>query len=155
MLIKGVIHEDFVNYKKPSMVVEFPICKNFKCGKKLCQNSPLAKSPSIDIPINTIVQWYIKNSITQAILFQGLDPFDSKKECKDLIAALREKTDDDIVIYTGYTKKEIYSEVEYLASKYPNIIIKFGRYIPSQAPHLDPVLGVQLASDNQYAEKIS
>ena len=37
---------------------------------------------------------------------------------------------------------------------FTNIIIKFGRYIPNQKPHYDEVLGVNLASDNQYAERI-
>ena len=39
MLIKGIIDEDFLNYKKPSMVIAFPHC-SFKCekelGKKVC-----------------------------------------------------------------------------------------------------------------------
>ena len=42
-----------------------------------------------------------------------------------------------------------------ILKKYSNIIIKFGRFIPNQKPHYDPVLGVELASDNQYGEKIS
>lgn len=33
MLIKNLIEEDFVNYKKPSMVVLFPNC-SFKCDKE-------------------------------------------------------------------------------------------------------------------------
>lgn len=33
--------------------------------------------------------------------------------------------------------------------------LKFGRYIPNQTPHYDSILGVNLASDNQYAERIS
>ena len=39
--------------------------------------------------------------------------------------------------------------------KWENIIIKFGRYIPNQEKHYDDVLGIELASDNQYAEVIS
>jgi hypothetical protein len=38
---------------------------------------------------------------------------------------------------------------------FSNIIIKFGRFIPNQEPHYDEVLGVKLASDNQYARRIS
>jgi hypothetical protein len=34
-----------------------------------------------------------------------------------------------------------------------NIIVKFGRYRPNQEPHFDKVLGVELASDNQYAKE--
>ena len=36
-----------------------------------------------------------------------------------------------------------------------NIIVKYGRYIPDQEKHYDEVLGVYLASNNQYAERIS
>ena len=38
---------------------------------------------------------------------------------------------------------------------YSNIIIKFGRFIPNREPHFDEVLGVNLASNNQYAKRIS
>lgn len=61
---------------------------------------------------------------------------------------------DDIVIYTGYTPEEVEEEVK-LLSEFENIIIKFGRFRPSQTPHYDDVLGINLVSDNQYAVKIS
>ena len=32
-IVKGIIFEDFVNYKKPSMVIEMPYC-DFKCDKE-------------------------------------------------------------------------------------------------------------------------
>ena len=64
------------------------------------------------------------------------------------------KTPDDIVIYTGYNLSELEEKVE-LLSYFDNIIIKFGRYIPNQQAHHDDILGVNLASDNQYAIKIS
>ena len=38
---------------------------------------------------------------------------------------------------------------------FKNIIIKFGRYIPNRNNKYDEILGVTLASDNQFAEKIS
>ena len=63
-------------------------------------------------------------------------------------------TNDDIVIYTGYTEEEIKEQVG-LLSKYTNIIIKFGRFVPDQESHYDDVLGIKLASPNQYARKIS
>ena len=37
----------------------------------------------------------------------------------------------------------------------PNIIIKYGRFIPHQEKHFDEILGVYLASDNQYGKRIS
>ena len=61
---------------------------------------------------------------------------------------------DDIVVYTGYDKEEIPEHLMTL-KKYKNIIVKFGRYVPGQQAHFDEVLGVELASDNQYAEKLS
>ena len=38
---------------------------------------------------------------------------------------------------------------------YPNIIVKFGRFKPNEESHLDKLLGVRLASPNQYARLIS
>lgn len=158
MKIKGIIHEDFINYKKPSMVIEFPICKNFKCdkecGQEVCQNSSLVRSPTHDIAIDKIVLSYLKNNITQAIVFQGLEPFDSKEDLYQLIKFIRKYTDDDIVIYTGYTEEEIGNEVIILKRLFKNIIIKFGRFIPNESSHYDDILGVFLASSNQYAKKI-
>ena len=47
-----------------------------------------------------------------------------------------------------------YSVLEEL-KKFPNVIIKFGRYVPNKESHYDEILGINLVSDNQYAEKIS
>ena len=157
MKIKGIIHEDFVNYKKPSMVIEFPRC-DFKCdkecGQQVCQNSSLVKSPTHDIPTDKIILSYLKNSITNALVCQGLEPFDSKEDLYQLIKMFRKRTNDDIIIYTGYTEEELFFEIEFLKRVYNNIIIKFGRFIPNQSNHYDEILGVYLASSNQYAKKI-
>ena len=153
MKIKGLITEDFVNYKKASMTIIFPYC-TFKCGKDYCQNSSLAKTPIIEISIDDLVNRYINNPITEAVVMQGLEPFDSWNDLKEFVQKLREYNNDDIVIYTGYNKDEVSKYIEEL-SVYPNIIIKFGRYIPNQDGHYDDVLGVYLVSNNQYAERIS
>ena len=153
MEIKGLISEDFINYKKPSMTIMFPHC-TFKCSEDLCQNSPLVKQESIYLKIDDIVARYINNPITESIVMQGLEPFDSWDDLLKLIGKIRNITDDDIVIYTGYNKDEIKDKI-YLLSEYKNIIIKYGRYIPNQEKHYDDILGVYLASNNQYAEKIS
>ena len=84
----------------------------------------------------------------------GLEWFDQYLELLECIDAFREKTNDDIIVYTGYDKTEIEENLMIL-KKYKNIIVKFGRYVPGQQPHFDKVLGVELASDNQHAEKIS
>ena len=85
---------------------------------------------------------------------QGLEPFDSWNDLKSFIHELREYCNDDIVIYTGYDKNEVIEKINEL-SKYTNIIVKFGRYVPNQKKHFDDLLGLYLASNNQYAEKIS
>ena len=157
MIVKEIRDEDFTSYKKPSMVIGFPSC-TFKCerecGQKMCQNSTLVQSPDIEINVDTLVKRYIDNPITHAIIFAGLEPFDSWLNLCDIIIAIRQKTEDDIVIYTGYKKEEISYAINWLRL-FPNIIVKFGRFIPNQQPHYDEVLGIKLASDNQYAEVIS
>ena len=72
----------------------------------------------------------------------------------NFIVDFRFYCNDDIVIYTGYTEEEIKDYISKL-KKFENIIIKFGRYIPNQEKHYDKILGIYLASDNQYAKKIS
>ena len=158
MLIKGLIDESFVDYKKPCMYIAFNYC-TFKCDKEagcsICQNSQLAKDPDIDISFIEIVSRYVKNDITKAVVFSGLEPFDSIFLLR-LIAEFRKYTDDEIVIYTGYTEEEL--EEDGILSKvkeYKNIVIKFGRFIPNQEKHYDELLGVELASPNQYARRIS
>lgn len=157
MILKGIIFEDFINYKKPSMVLEFPKC-SFKCEKecgiKMCQNSSLVNEPNITIDVEKVVDYYINNPITSAVVMQGLEPFDTYQQLLEFIIELRKQTDDDVVIYTGYYKDEINKYVKEL-SKFKNIIIKFGRFIPDQKEHYDEILGIKLMSNNQYAEKIS
>lgn len=160
MIVKGIIDCDLVNYKKPSMTIIFPYCNSFKCdkecGRQICQNGALTNAPSISILVSEIVNRYLRNDMSQAIVCQGLEPFDSWADLRNLIGALRQHTEDDIVIYTGYNIDELEEELMYIwGAGYKNIIIKYGRYIPGQKSHFDEILGVNLASDNQYAEKIS
>lgn len=153
MKIKGLITEDFVNYKKVSMTIMFPHC-TFKCGAEHCQNSPLAKSKTYDIDINETIEKYLNNPITEAVVMQGLEPLDSWSDLLMFIEKFRAKSQDDIVIYTGYYKEEIADKIDIL-KRYTNIIVKYGRYIPNKSKHYDKILGVELASPNQYAEVIS
>ena len=157
MEIKFLIDNDFVNYKKPSMFIGFPHC-TFKCdrecGEEVCQNSPLAKQPNIEVEIKDIMKRYMENPITEAVVIGGLEPFDDFEDLWYLIEILRRHTLDDIVIYSGYTEQELYLYTGRL-SKFPNIIIKFGRFIPHSSPRFDEILGIELQSDNQYAKVIS
>lgn len=157
MIVKEIRDEDFTSYKKPSMVIGFPSC-TFKCerecGQKMCQNSALVHAPNIEISVDTLVQRYIDNPITHAVICAGLEPFDSWYDLNNLVVTIRQKTEDDIVIYTGYKPEEINYAIDWL-TQFSNIIIKFGRFVPNQEPHYDEILGIKLASDNQYAERIS
>ena len=168
MEIKGIEAENFENFKAPALFIAFPRC-SFKCDKEagcaVCQNSALASSPSIDMSVEAIVDLYVSNPMTEAIVCGGLEPFDSLDDLICLILNLRYRTSDPIIIYTGYTEEEIES-MEYrignelkpvldILKVYENIVIKFGRYIPNQNKHWDNLLGVELASLNQYAKVVS
>ena len=163
MIIKGLVDEDFVNYKKPSMYIAFPKC-SFKCDREaccsICQNSNLANEPDIEISNIELVSRYLRNPITKAIVMSGLDPFDTPAMLYNLVEEFRKYTNDDIVIYTGFKESELKNLQAYriflnALQDFPNIIIKFGRFIPNQEKHYDEVLGVDLASPNQYARRIS
>lgn len=80
MIIKQLLDEDFVNYKKPSMFIGFPSCSwkcDRECGMQVCQNSALASSPIKNIGFKTIVNRYINNPITSSVVCGGLEPFDT------------------------------------------------------------------------------
>ena len=160
MIIKELRDEDFTNYKLPSMVVGFPSC-TFKCEKEcgckgMCQNSELVNSPDIKISDEDIVARYKASPISQALVIGGLEPFDDYYQLLDLMLEFRSQVADPIIIYTGYYKDEIQPVLyKYIVEHIPNVIVKWGRFIPNQKPHYDKVLGIFLASDNQYAEKIS
>ena len=132
---------------------------SFKCeqesGIGCCQNSSLAKAEIIDIADEKLIERYLGNPITKAIVFGGLEPFDQYDELYSFIRLLRGeyRCNDTVVIYTGYNREEIDGYIWMLRS-FDNIIVKFGRYVPGQRAHYDEILGVKLASDNQYAEII-
>lgn len=159
MRIKGLKDEDFTNYLKPSMFIITPFC-DFKCDKEngcsMCQNSHLAHESIYNVDDEKLIQRYMQNDISQAIVFGGLEPFDTFNELLHFITLFRATflITDEIVIYTGYNKDEIKNELTQL-KEFSNIIVKFGRYVPNQQSHIDPILGVVLASPNQYAERIS
>ncbi len=172
-LLKDIIDEDFTNYKKPSMFIATSKC-TFKCEKEdckvQCQNSKIVKQPTIEISIDKIIQRYINNDITHAVVIGGLEPIDQIDELLNFIKEFRKYSLDDIVIYTGYTEEEVSSflyadnksileailEMNRLPSKYieefPSIIIKYGRFKSTGDKKYDEILGIELASANQYAK---
>lgn len=161
MRLKTIADEDFVNYKLPVMYIGTAHC-NGKCCREagiplsVCQNDGWRANATIEIDDNKIIERYLNNKITSAICFAGLEPFEQYDEVLSFIKKLRKnyQCNDTVIIYTGYNKTEILSQISEL-QQFKNIIIKYGRYIPRQKRHYDKVLGVYLASDNQFAEFIS
>lgn len=159
MILKHLVDEDFANYKLPSMFLIFPHC-SFKCDKEAgvncCQNSALAHLHNIEVSPASIVDRYMSNPISKAMVCGGLEPMDSFDDVLRLLKELRKECADDFIIYTGYTKEECAAN-GWLGrlTQYPNVIVKFGRFIPNWTSRYDEMLGVTLASDNQYAERVS
>lgn len=156
MQIKNLIDEDFVNFKVPSMFIATSRC-DFKCdkeaGTQVCQNCALSTSPIFNIDNSKLIKRYLNNDITEAIVLGGLEPFDTFDEIHTFIWQFRQLCFDTIVIYTGYYPHEIQDKLKKLF-KFNNIIIKFGRFIPNASPKFNELLGVTLASDNQFVQTI-
>lgn len=157
MKLLNIIEEDFVNYKKPSMSLLFPFCSmkcNLEAGQEVCHNTNVDTSKLLNISNDVIIKKYLANDISQAVVMYGMEPLDSWNDVLSFIKDFRKICDDTVVIYTGFYPDEIKEQIKEL-KKYKNIIIKFGRYIPNDTSQFDEILGVNLASSNQYAEKIS
>ena len=165
--IKDIIDEDYINYYKPSMFIATNTC-NFKCEFEdelnlvKCQNSSIINQPTYTENIQKLINRYMNNILTHAIVFGGLEPLDQLEELLSFIDKFRNVSQDDIVIYTGYTEDEVknikYLDMnifEYLLSKnkLKNIIIKYGRFKIESEGRFDEVLGITLASKNQYAKQ--
>lgn len=161
MRVKTVVDEDFTNYKKPSMFIGTISCGGKCCIEagiplSVCQNDGWRSGAPIVLSNRELCQRYLNNPLTKAIVFGGLEPFEQFKELERFIFTLRRVfgCDDDVVIYTGYNPEELSFELNVLSGHYNNIIVKFGRFVPNSQHRFDEVLGVELASDNQYAVQI-
>lgn len=160
MHVKGIVVEDFTNYKKPSMFIITCYC-DFKCCTEqnvdigVCQNAPLAQAKIKNIPVASIYEQYVNNPITKAIVLGGMEPMAQIEEIDDLIWYFRRRSvNDPFIIYTGYYPDEIKESLDKLR-KYDNIIVKYGRFLLNKPSRYDEVLGITLASDNQFAEVLS
>lgn len=164
MIVKAIQTERYQDYRVPAMFIACSKC-TFKCdrecGKPVCQNSELAQVPDKTIDTADIIYMYTENPITQSIIFGGLEPLDQTEDIVNVASQLRQLgITDDVVIYTGYTEEEVCEKtidgipfLEYAQKHFAPLVIKYGRYVPNQQPHYDEVLGVTLASDNQYARR--
>lgn len=160
MRLKSVVVEDFCNYRQPSLFLVTAFC-DWKCcteqglDTSVCQNAPLAAQPTQSISNVAIYNAFHENDITKAVVVGGLEPFLQADELYGLISYFRLRGESCyFVVYTGYEPHEIADEVKRF-EPLGNIIIKFGRYIPNSTPVYDDILGVTLASSNQYARVIA
>lgn len=158
MRVKAIQDENFQDYKLPSMFISTCFCDG-KCWRELgleksnCQNEQIMQEETLDISDSYIVTRYLHNPITSAIVIGGLEPMLQFDEVVNFIKELRKYRDDPVVIYTGYYPEEIADKLPILAAQH-NIIVKFGRYIPNKPSKFDEILGINLVSDNQYAQKL-
>lgn len=148
------VKEVFQDYKKSALMLGTCFC-DWKCCKEsgfpvtLCQNHSISKQGFHTVTFKQVLD-YVRKSYTDAVLFAGLEPFMQKKEVLSCVRYLREKgVTKDIVIYTGYYLEELNEEVLEVCENC-HVILKCGRFIPNRKPVFDKVLGVTLASDNQY-----
>ena len=158
MRVKTIIDEVYNDYKKPSMLIATPKCGG-KCWRELnldesiCQNEQIKSQPTINLTNSNIINRYISNKLTNAVILAGLEPFEDFEDLIGFIREFRNTSSDDVIIFTGYYESEIKDEVNELKLfSEDNIIIKYGRYIPNAKPRYSEVLGVNLASENQYAK---
>ena len=153
MKITNLIWEDTINYRKPALFIGTAKC-SFKCGKANCQNKALDGADVHEVDTETVIDRYLSNPLTEAIVFGGLEPLDQMDELEEFVEALnRHQVTDDLVIYTGYTEAEAREKMDFLLglNQYRNLIVKYGRYLPDRPERYEPLLGVRLISDNQYA----
>lgn len=158
MKTKGIIDEVYTDFKYTSMYISVPSC-SVMCWKELglkesiCQNSHLLKIETLNIEDEYIINRYLNNPITKAIIFSGMDSMDSIDDIIEFIRKFREKSIDPIVLYTGRYEYEVTDKINKL-KEFSNIIIKFGRYNPNLPSRYDEILGITLVSNNQYSKKI-
>ncbi len=154
MRVKNIIWEDTVNYRKPSLFIGTAEC-SYKCGADVCQNAELSEAPDIEVDERELLEKYLDNPLTTAIVLGGLEPLDQLADLAELCSMMNIlNVTDDLVIYTGYTEEEAEKQVRFLRNLncgFRNLIVKYGRYISDSESRFDPVLCVSLASDNQHA----
>lgn len=160
MRTKWIKDIDFINYKKPSLFIgacgcDWKCCKEQNVDNSICWNNELFGLQITDISPDKLYEKYANNSDTSAIVIGGFEPLLQFNEVLEVIAYFRSNgCEDDFVIYTGYYPHEIKKEIEIL-KQYPNIVVKFGRFLIDDKTRYDDVLGLILSSSNQYAIKIS
>lgn len=158
MKVRTIVTEDYTNYKLPSMFVGCIYCDGKCCREgnfplSTCINNEWMDTNVIEISDDELISLYLSNPITSAIVFGLLEPMLQADDIRQFVRKLRVNyhCNDIVVIYTGYTENEV-SALTSAITALGNVIIKYGRFTPNCESHYDEVLGVNLASPNQYAK---
>lgn len=156
MKLKMIVDETAGDYKEPAMFLVTASCV-LDCEG--CQNVHLKQMSTKSYSDEDIWKRYFDNLCTSAIVIGGLEPFDEFEDLFNFIHTgigvrphVRRPT---MVIYTGYELDEIdiskFNRLEELSTLYDGqIFIKFGRYRADLPSRHSDILGVTLASENQY-----
>lgn len=149
--------DNITDYKKTSLLLVFPFCSG-KCGEE-CQNKHLMGTTPTGYKNTDIINLYIDLPSHGAVVFAGLEPWDSFSEMKQLVKDfVSQYKAIDIVIYTGYEYNEIENQIQELvdcfkanvANSDDNLIIKYGMYDVNKKEYWKSnILGVNLATTNQ------
>lgn len=156
MKLKQIIDESFGDYKECSMLLVVPSC-TFKCEG--CQNKHLMQLPTQEFPDEEIWERFQKNPLTKAIVIGGLEPLDDIMDiAKFIFIGVTKEMEVPLIIYTGYDVFDLDGcrplEMRILYSAFDlykaPITVKYGPYIKGRKSVYNEILGVTLASDNQY-----
>lgn len=149
--------DNIIDYKKTSLLLVFPFCSG-KCGEE-CQNKHLMGTVPTKYKNIDIINLYTNLPSHGAVVFAGLEPWDSFLEMKQLVKDfISQYKTVDIVIYTGYEYNEIKNQIQELVDCFntnvvnndDNLIIKCGMYDVNKKEYWkSDILGVNLATTNQ------
>ena len=89
-----ILDEDFNNYKKPAMFIGTISCGGKCCIEAgiplcVCQNDTWRDKKPISSSDNEIIERYLSNKLTSAIVFGGLEPFEQWEELFEFVRCLR------------------------------------------------------------------
>lgn len=145
--------EVFQDYKDSAILFSAIDC-DWKCcreyGQSICQNQKMHGQREVILPFSRVLET-ICNSYTDAVIFGGLEPMLQADELVQCIEYLRQQgMSRPIIIYTGYYPHEINTDTLIRLANC-HVIMKFGRYDPSYEPKFDDILGITLASGNQFS----
>jgi hypothetical protein len=150
------------DYKLNALYIPIGVTCDFKCVKEAkakglefmeCHNHEFINKEKYEMSTDEVLTKIQGNPFIECIILSGLEPMDCFKSVSDFISEFREKSDMEIVIFTGYYANEVTDKLKTL-KRYDNITFKFGRYDPSAKPRYDEVGKVTLISGNQYFSKL-